>query len=152
MILLDLFLNSCCNLLIWVFWRFSCKIWDFWIFIWAMIPNWSWIWESWQNSGLSKIWYSGRSAGKRRTVRRSWDLFTKGSALKFLTTKLHIGRSAKGPWTVHLSSVHPASFGYTSGLLLSKARTVRHRSADSPPVLGRIYQGQFQSGVSVKIS
>ena len=39
MILLDLFLNSCWNLLIWVFWRFSCNIWDFWIFIWANDPK-----------------------------------------------------------------------------------------------------------------
>ena len=112
-----------------------------------MIPNWSWNWESWQNSGLSEIWYNGRSAGKRRTVRSSWDLFTRGSAEKFSTAKLHCGRFAKGPWTVRLSSVHPASFGYTDGLLLSKARTVLRRSADSPPVLGRIYQRQFQSAV-----
>ena len=54
-------------------------------------------------------------------------------------------------WTVRESSVHPASFGYTGGLPLSKERTVRRRSADSPPVLGRIYQRQFQSGGSVKI-
>ena len=30
-------------------------------------------------------------------------------------------------------------------------RTVRQRPADGPPVLGRIWQRQFQSGVSVKI-
>ena len=53
--------------------------------------------------------------------------------------------------TVRLSSVHPASFGYTGGLPLSKEQTVQRRSADSPPVLGRICQRQFQSGVSVKI-
>ena len=39
MIPLNLFLNSYCNLFIWVFGRFSCNIWDFWIFIWAMIQN-----------------------------------------------------------------------------------------------------------------
>ena len=78
-------------------------------------------------------------------------MFTRGSAEKFSTAKLHSERSAKGPQTVHESSVHPASFGYTGGLPLSKERTVRRRSADSPPVLGRIYQRQFQSGGSVKI-
>ena len=54
--------------------------------------------------------------------------------------------------TVRELSVHPASFGYTGGLPLSKERTVRRRSADSPPVLGRIYQRQFQSVGSVKNS
>src|SRR6185312_7883161 len=85
-----------------------------------MIPNCSWNLESWQNSGLSEIWYCGRSAGKRRTVRRSCDLFTRGSAEKFLT----------------------ANF---------LPRTVRQRTADGPPVLGRIYQRQFQSVGNVKI-
>ena len=122
------------------------------IFIWAMIPNWSWNWESWQNSGLSEIWHSERSAGKRRTVRRSWELFTRGSAEKFSTWKLHSGRSAKGPRTVRGSSVHPASFGYTGGMPLSKKRTVRRRSADSPPVFGRIYQRQDSVGWQCKDS
>jgi len=58
MILLDLFLNSCLNLLIWVSWRFSCNIWDFWIFIWAMIPNWSWIFGS---ADSPRVW-GGQSA------------------------------------------------------------------------------------------
>ena len=102
MILLDLFLNSCWNLLIWVFWRFSCNIWDFWIFIWAMIPNWGWNWESWHNSGQSEIWYCGQSAGKGRTVRRSLDLSTRGSAEKFSTSEIHCGQSAKRPRTVRL--------------------------------------------------
>ena len=62
-----------------------------------------------KNSGLSEIWWCGQSAGKRRTVRRSWDLFTRGSAEKFLTAEIHCGRSAKGP------------------------RTVRQRIADGPP-------------------
>ena len=53
---LNLFLNSYCNLFIWVSGRFSCNIWDFWIFIWAMIQNWSWNWENWQNSDLSDFW------------------------------------------------------------------------------------------------
>jgi len=59
-----------------------------------MIPNWGWNWESWHNSGQSKIWYCGQSAGK--------------------------------------------------------GRTVRQRTADGPPVLGRFYQRQFQSVGSVK--
>ena len=100
MILLDLFLNSCWNLLIWVFWRFSCNIWDFWIFIWAMIPNWGWIEKVGTNSGQSEIWYCGQSAGKGRTVRRSWNLLTRGSADKFSTAKIHCGQSAKRPRTV----------------------------------------------------
>ena len=40
--------------------------------------------------------------GKGRTVRRSWDLFTRGSAEKFSTAEIHCGRSAKGPRTVRL--------------------------------------------------
>ena len=71
---------------------------------------------------------------------------------EFTTAKLHYGRSTKVPRTVRLSSVHPANFGYTGGLLLSKARTVHRRSADSPPVLGRIYQKQFQSAVRSNFS
>ena len=102
MIPLYLFLNSYCNLFIWVFGRFSCNIWDFWIFIWAMIPNWGWNWESWYNSGQSEIWYCGQSAGKGRTVRLSLDLSTRGSAEKFSTLEIHCGQSAKGPRTVRL--------------------------------------------------
>ena len=116
-----------------------------------MIPNCSWNLESWQNSGLSEIWYCGRSAGKRRPVRRSCDLFTRGSAEKFSTAKLHCGRSAKGPRTVRLSSVHPASFGYTGGMPLSKKRTVRRRSADSPQCWEEFTRSKIQSDGSVKI-
>ena len=47
-----------------------------------------------KNSGLSEIWWCGQSAGKRRTVRRSCNLFTRGSAEKFSTAKFYRGRSA----------------------------------------------------------
>ena len=53
-----------------------------------------------KNSGLSEIWWCGQSAGKRRTVRRSWNLFTRGSAEKFSTAKIHCGRSARLSRTV----------------------------------------------------
>ena len=98
-----------------------------------MIPNWSWNWESWQNYGLSEIWHSGRSAGKRRTVRRSWELFTRGSAEKSSTGKLHSGRSAKGPRTVRQCWEE-----FTRGKIQSdgsvkiQRRTVRQDTADSP--------------------
>ena len=53
---------------------FSCCFCIVWKHLWAMIPIQSWNCERWQNSGLSEIWKCGRSADKRRTVRRSWDL------------------------------------------------------------------------------
>ena len=127
MILLDLFLNSCWNLLIWVFWRFSCNIWDFWIFIWAMIPNWGWNWESWHNSGQSEIWYCGQSAGNGRTVRRSCDLFTRGSAEKLSTAKIHCEQSAKGPRTVRQRLCRICQRQCQSGC------SVKYSDADGPP-------------------
>ena len=46
----------------------------------------------------------------------------------FSTAKLHCGRSTKGPRTVRLSSVHPASFGYTDGLSTEQV-------VDGPPMV-----------------
>jgi hypothetical protein len=52
----------------------SCWFCNIWKYLWAMIQIQSWMCKSWQNSGQSEFWKRGRSAGKRRTVRRSWDL------------------------------------------------------------------------------
>ena len=60
-------------------------------------------------SGLTEIWYCGQSAGMERTVRRSWNLSTRGSAELLSTAKIYCGQSAKGP------------------------RTVRQRTSDGPP-------------------
>ena len=82
-------------------WKVFMQDLSFFIFIWAMIQNWSWNWESWHNFGLSEIWYCGQSAGNGRTVRRSWDLSTRGSAEKLSTAKITqrtvLQRTADGP-------------------------------------------------------
>ena len=93
-----------------------------------MIPNWSWNWESWQNSGLSEIWYCGWSAGKRRTVRRSCDLFTRPSAEKLSTAKFYRGRSA--------------CIGQNSPEAVSVGCQCKDSMADGPPG----YRGQSATG------
>ena len=91
-----------------------------------MIPNWSWNWESWLNSGLFEIWHSGRSAGKRRTVRRSWELSTRGSAEKLSTAEIHCGQSAcAGQFWPEAVSVSWQCKKFKGGRSARISRTVR---------------------------
>ena len=73
-------------------------------------------------------------------------MFTRGSAETFQPKKLYSGQSAKGPRTVRQSSVQTAADTPVM-YPLGKAMTVRHGSADSPPLVRKIYQKQFQTGV-----
>ena len=75
---------------------------------------------------MSDFWERGRSAGKGRTVRRSWDLFTRCSAEKFSTAEIHCGRSA------HVGQILPEAvlFGlqcknFKGGRSAGISRTVR---------------------------
>ena len=144
LILLDLFLISRSYLLIWVFGRFSCKFWDFWIFIWSIIPNQNWTCDSWQISGQSEFWKRGQSADKRRTVCRSWKMFTRGSVERFQRKKLYSGRSASHRCNRSASDTPMVC-------PLSRSWTVRQGSADSPPVLKKSTRGGFSSGLMLKL-
>src|SRR6185503_16005350 len=50
-----------------------------------------------QNSGLSEIWYRGRSAKGPRTVRLCWAEFARGSVSRVAVKKFKGGRSARVP-------------------------------------------------------